>query len=187
MHRRSILSGLAIASAGLVALPVFAQSASGEAAMGEAEIKHAEQTGMVGSLSLASSRLAVEKATDDMVKKFAALEVAEQETVADVLMSMKMSADEAEGALKKPTDADVEAMLDDEGKQKLEELRGMSGEEFDKQYVAAQLEGHQKLLAIQEEYLTIGQNREHLNVAKLARGHIKEHIADLEDIQASMS
>lgn len=62
----------------------------------------------------------------------------------------------------------------------------MSGTEFDKMYVTAQLDGHRKLLTIQEDYLKVGKNREHLSVAKLARGQIKEHIALLEDLQSKL-
>ncbi|WP_187144435.1 hypothetical protein [Microvirga massiliensis] len=50
-----------------------------------------------------------------------------------------------------------------------------------------QIEGHRELLQIQERYLASNpQNREHMNVAKLARGMIKEHIALLDDIQKKM-
>ncbi len=192
MHRRQMLASAAAASVALMATSVLTQSAfaqtamPGEAAMGEAETKHAEETGMVGSLSLATSRVAAEKATDAMVKKFAGFEVAEQETVADILMSMKADPASAEGALKKPSEAEVEAMIDPAGKEALTKLRGLSGAEFDKMYVTAQLDGHRKLLAIQEDYLKVGKNREHLSVAKLARGQVKEHIALLEDIQSKM-
>lgn len=71
-------------------------------------------------------------------------------------------------------------MLDAEGKASLEKLKGLSGADFDKAYVTAQLDGHKKLLMIQEDYLKAGQNREHLSVTKLARGQIKEHIEHLE-------
>jgi putative membrane protein len=60
----------------------------------------------------------------------------------------------------------------------------LNGAGFDKAYVAAQLDGHKKLLAIQEDYLKVGQNREHLSVAKLARGMINEHIDHLGMLKA---
>ncbi|MBB3950886.1 DUF4142 domain-containing protein [Aureimonas jatrophae] len=187
MHRRQMLASAAAASVALMATSVLAQSAMpGEAAMGEAEMKHAKETGMVGALSLATSRVAEEKATDAMVKQFAGFEVAEQETIADILMSMKADPMQAEGALKKPSEAEVEAMIDPAGKESLEKLRGLSGAEFDKMYVMAQLDGHRKLLTIQEDYLKAGKNREHLSVAKLARGQVREHIALLEDLQSKM-
>ena len=187
LHRRQMLAAGLAGSVGLIVTSALAQtSGSSNMAMGEAETKHAEETAQVGALSLATSRVATEKASDAMVKQFAEFEVAEQETISDVLMSMKADPSAAQGALKKPSEAEVEAMIPASEKEKLTQLQGMSGAEFDKMYVTAQLEGHQKLLTIQEDYLKAGTNREHLSVAKLARGQIKEHITLLEDIQSKM-
>jgi putative membrane protein len=175
MNRRHMLK----TTVALATLPTmmgttaFAQDAQ------SAEKKHAEETKKVGSLSLATSRVAKDKATDLMVKAFATWEVAEQETIADILKSMETDG-KAQGALKPPSDAEIEATLDPEGRSAVDNLNAASGADFDRQYLAAQLEGHQKLLAIQEEYLKVGQNREHLSVTKLARGQIKEHIDHLK-------
>lgn len=184
MNRRLVLqSAAAIAAvpAILSATAAFAQTTPS----GDAEKKHAEQTKMVGSLSLATSRVAVSKASDAMVKDFAKWETAEQETIADIFKSMEM-AGKAEGALKPPSDAEVEALLDPTGKASLDKLKSASGVAFDKEYVTAQLDGHRKLLAIQEDYLKVGQNREHLSVTKLARGQIKEHIDHLEMLRSKL-
>jgi putative membrane protein len=86
LHRRSIL----LAGAALV-VPVtslHAQAPKVEEAigqMGQAEIQHIEDTLTVGSLALATSKVALEKAQHPLVKQFAQFEVAEQETVAEVL------------------------------------------------------------------------------------------------------
>lgn len=181
MIRRQLLTTLA-ATAFVPALLAAPQLFAATAELGEAEKKHADMTKKVGSLSLATSRLAVEMASADMVKMFARFEVAEQETIADILESMEM--EKAEGALKVPTGAEVEAMLDPAGKDALATLKGLSGAGFDKPYVAAQLEGHKKLLVIQEDYLKVSQNREHLSVAKLARGMINEHLDHLATLMA---
>jgi hypothetical protein len=42
------------------------------------------------------------------------------------------------------------------------------------------------LLTIQEDYLKVGQNREHLSVTKLARGQIKEHIDHLDMLKSKV-
>lgn len=182
MNRRNMLTTLA-ATAFIPAMMAAPQLfAADNTTMGEAETKHAEMTKVTGALSLATSRVALTNASGEMVKMFAKFEVAEQETIADILMSMKM--EKAEGALKVPSDAEVEAMLDPAGKEMVTKLKGLKGAEFDKEYLAGQLDGHKKLLMIQEDYLKVGQNREHLNTAKLARGMIKEHIAHLEMLKA---
>lgn len=197
MLRRNIMALAAVLPVAALTARAFAQEAAPTPAtkpaegsmptMGEAETTHAKDTGMVGSLSLLQSRLAVEKASDAKVKMFATWEVAEQETIGDILKSMMDDApDAAEGALQPPTDDEAMAMVDAAGKTKLEELEALSGAEFDKAYVTANLEGHQKLLTIQETYLTSGTNREHLSVAKLARGQVTEHIDHLEELSAML-
>ena len=189
MHRRQFVTSLAIGSAGLAATTVLARAAMPAKGMemGETEMKHATETMKVGSLSLATARIGLEKASDPMVKQFAEFETAEQETIADILMSIKMDPSEAQGALKKPTKAEVDAQLDATGKDTVSKLETASaGKAFDVEFVKGQLDGHKKLLTIQEDYLKAGRNREHLDVAKLARGQIKEHIALLENIQSMM-
>ncbi|OAV49409.1 hypothetical protein A6U98_13760 [Rhizobium sp. WYCCWR10014] len=120
-----------------------------------------------------------------MIKEFAKWEVAEQETIADILKSMETDG-KAEGALKPPTESEVEAMLDADGKSSLDKLKATAGKDFDKAYVTAQLDGHKKLLTIQEDYLKVGQNREHLSVTKLARGQVKEHIDHLDMLKSKV-
>ncbi|QQR39905.1 DUF4142 domain-containing protein [Devosia rhizoryzae] len=205
MLRRNILAAAAVLPVAAIASRAFAQDAAAPAndaaapaaetapaasaaapAMGEAEMNHAQQTSMVGALSLLQSRIALQNAENDQVKAFAQFEVTEQETIADVLMSMQNGAAEATGEVPSPADADLMALIDETGQAKLTELQGLTGAEFDSAYVAANLEGHQQLLAIQEEYLGAGTNRDHVNVTKLARGMIIEHIAHLEALQGAL-
>lgn len=205
MLRRNILAAAAVLPVAAIASRAFAQEAAAPAndaaapatetapaagaaapAMGEAEMNHAQQTSMVGALSLLQSRLALQNAENDQVKAFAQFEVTEQETIADVLKSMQAGAAEVGAEVPSPADADLMAMVDEAGQAKLTELQGLTGAEFDSAYVAANLEGHQQLLAIQEEYLSAGTNREHVNVTKLARGMITEHIAHLEALQGAL-
>ena len=54
-------------------------------------------------------------------------------------------------------------------------------------FVMAQIEGHQMLLAIQEEYLKAGKDREHVAVTKLVRGMVMEHLVLLNDLRAAMA
>jgi putative membrane protein len=149
---------------------------------GQTEMQHMEDTMRVGSLSLAASRLAVEKASDAAVKQFAKFEVAEQETIAAVLKSMQSAnITTGQGAA---TNTEAKDQIDDAGRQTLEKLKSAkAGAYFDSNYLAAQKDGHQKLLKIQETYIGSGRQREAVNVAKLARGMIKEHLTLLGDIK----
>src|SRR5215208_6832674 len=105
----------------------------------------------------------------------------EQKGLAEVLRSMlepagTASPQGAAGAAPQP-DQKHAAMI-----QKLQQEQ--AGDAFDKDYVKGQLEGHRELLQIQERFIQgRSQNREAMNVAKLAAGHIREHIQVLEDLQ----
>jgi putative membrane protein len=187
IKRRVVLTGLAA----MVAGPVFAQSQSarrpGIGNAGTPEMQWIEQMTPIGSLSLAVSRVAQEKAQFSKLKEFAQFEVAEQETVADVLKSLQ-NAGIVNGIIKPPSEAEVEEHLDAQGKQALQMMRSaQAGSTFDRDYLDAQTDGHQKLLRIQEDYLKFGRNIDAVNVAKLASGMIKEHLQLLADIKADMA
>jgi putative membrane protein len=195
LKRRVLLTTMAAA----LSFPALAQTAPNESGkdasreppadgrastgnLGAAEQKHMVDTMAAGSMSLVASRIAVKKVRDDDVKEFAEFEVAEQETIADVLASMK-DPGMATGRLKPPSDAEARRHIPHEEQATLQKMEQMDGKEFDAAYVRAQTEGHQKLLRIQEEYLATGKDPAHLIVAKLARGQIKEHLQLLADLR----
>ncbi|MGC2783837.1 MAG: DUF4142 domain-containing protein, partial [Roseiarcus sp.] len=83
-----------------------------------------------------------------------------------------------------PTDAELMQNLDDAGKASVEKLRAQhAGAQFDRDYIRYEVEGHRKLLDIQEVYLKAPDNLDQTNVAKLARGMIKEHLTLLADME----
>ena len=138
----------------------------------QAEITHRMETLQTGMLALETSKIALSKATSPVVKQFAQLEVDEQTTIAGIFKSMYPNA--------------PEVALSAENIQKLESLKAASASNFDMMYVKAQIDGHKKLLSIQDDYLDSAKNREEMNVTKLARGQIKEHIMLLQAYQANL-
>ena len=189
MDRRHMIAGLAAAAAAAPALaqtqtapiPVSpspaptAGAAAGGQGMGQAEQQWLQQTMTAGAAALQTSQIALEKAQDDDVKAFAKFEVEEQKGLAEVLQSM----------MEPGTTASTTAMPKLEGKhaelvQKLQQAK--AGDAFDKEYLKGQVEGHRELLQIQETLIKSNtKNREAMNVAKLARGHIREHLEVLAD------
>jgi putative membrane protein len=129
--------------------------------------------------------VAVTKAVHAKVKEFAELEAAEQETVSDVL-AMLQAPDQASGQIKVPSDDEVLAKLGPDDKAALDKLKGLSGKAFDAAYIKAEVDGHNKLLGIQQTYLSVGKNPENLAVAKLASGVIKEHLKHLASLPAAL-
>lgn len=204
MERRLILSSLAA----LAATPVLAQSSpststgSGVPAnpqtpapapamkvappltVSNAAEAHMKDTLAAGSLSLVLSRIAEPKVKRPMLKQFAGFEIAEQETLADIFKGMKMPGAPPTGTVTAPTDAELMGNLDAAGKASVEKMRAMkAGPDFDKAYIKAEIDGHRKLLEIQEVFLAKPDTVDQTNVAKLARGMIKEHLMLLTDLE----
>jgi putative membrane protein len=197
MDRRVLLGGLAAA---VVAFPALAQTSgtpstmqSGGSAgaamnqMGQAEMQHMQQTMQLGMVALETSRVAMNKARNDDLKKFAGFEVQEQTTLSEILRSMmEPAATAATGSGQ--SNAAAAMPMDASARDMVQKLQGQqAGAEFDRMYLEGQLQGHRSLLQVQERYLQSNpQNREHVNVARMARGQIREHIALLEDMQKTM-
>lgn len=182
MDRRNSLKlaggmGLAMLTTAFVPVRVNAQQrgdvnrSSDVAGMGKAEEQHAFDTLQAGAVALESSRVALQKAQDPWVKKFAQYEVAEQETIAEVIKSM---------GVKMPSEATTHKNA------ARQDLSALSGAEFDAAYLKAQADGHDRLLQIQETYIQSGKNMAHLGMAKLARGQIKEHIDLIKTIRGQV-
>lgn len=175
-------AGSAANSAG-AAMPAGQAGAMGAARLGQAEMQHMQQTLQIGTVALETSRLAQQKARNESLKQFAGFEVEEQTTIAEILRGMMdPGATAAAGAA--PA---APASRDPKGAEMVQKLSQAQGEAFDREYLKGQMEGHRDLLAVQEQYLkSNSQNREHMNMVKLARGRILEHIALLEDMQKTV-
>ena len=200
MERRILLAGLLTGAAGatLASRAAPAQTATPAApapapamkmdmpvsGLSDAVKAHIRDTMAVGSLSLLVSRIAQAKLKHPMGKQFADFEVAEQDGIADILKGRMTPGIRPMGTIKGPTDAEAEGNLDAEGKAAVETFRTLGdGPEFEKAYVQAQIDGHKKLLAIQEAYLKVADDETETAIAKLAKGRIEEHLVILGDIQ----
>jgi putative membrane protein len=182
MNRRLLLASIATLSAGQAFAQKMSPTAPAPSAMTDAAQKHIRDTMAYGSLSLLLSRMAKSKVTHPLLKQFVDFEIAEQETVGGILKAIQTNAGPS-GETPSPSDADLMQNLDDAGKASVEKLRALkAGSEFDRDYIRYEIEGHRKLLDIQEVYLKSPDNLDQANVAKLARGMIKEHLVLLTEV-----
>jgi putative membrane protein len=163
--------------------------------MTQADMQHMQQTMQLGMVALETSRIAQQKAQNPDLRRFASFEVQEQTTLSEVLHSMmEPAATAATGSSQQPgqtgaTAANVPPMqIDAQSREMIQRLQNTQpGEAFDRQYLQGQMEGHSVLLQVQTQYLQGNpQDREHRNVAMMARTIITEHVALLEDIQSRM-
>jgi putative membrane protein len=194
--RRTFLAALAVAAI----TPSFAQTPPQTKPAADAsaaqtgftqEQEYVRQSLAAGSLALAASRIAAAKAQMDDLREFAQLETAEQETLTDVLKSLAVqnAGLDDRTTIRRPGDAEVEQNLDQRGRETMDRLRAEPpGAEFDRTYLGALANGHLELLRIQEAWLESGRTSraDVINVAKLARGMVKEHLQLLSDIESGM-
>jgi putative membrane protein len=123
--------------------------------------RYIEDTLALGGIALGSSRLAEERGHFRWVKRFARYEIGEQEGVASILQSFGGRAP---------------AGAREERRELARDLRELRGERFDEAYLAAQADGHQQLLRIQNDFIKSGRDEELQAIAKLIRSRVNEHI-----------
>ena len=137
MDRRQF-AGLVVGTVVVGMAPGIAFAQGGDPAIGPDERRYAIGTLGVGGVALAASQLAQQRARSPWVRQFADFEVAEQSAVAQVL-------GEATGFTPPPPNARDREML--------ERLSDARDDGFDRDYVQGQIDGHRRLLAIQERLL----------------------------------
>lgn len=172
--------------------PARQGQASAPAAMGQqqsqADRQYIQQVLALSTVSLQQSNFALSKAQNPRVKQFAEFEIGEQNLLTDIMHSYadpNATASTTRGAQAAASTAPELPQKDAQSMERLSKAQG--GAAFDKDYVALQIQGHQDLLKLQEAYLQQSSgNRETTNVAKLARGQIKEHLVMLQDIQKDL-
>ncbi|MBF9198157.1 DUF4142 domain-containing protein [Microvirga terrestris] len=125
------------------------------------------------------------KVRNEDLKRFANFEVQEQTTLSEVLRSMMDPGGTAATGSVSSQSGQPAMQMDASAHDLMQKMQNrQAGAEFDKMYLEAQLQGHRDLLQVQERYLQSNpQSREHVNLAKMARKHIRQHIALLEDTQ----
>lgn len=162
MNRRSVF---ALTSAAAI-LPYAGMALAQTAAPAPAAQDAAKQPILLaGNFSLLVSQIAAERATADAVRAFAALEVSEQQAIAQAFGSApgnQVSADDAAT---------------------LEALRAMqAGAEFDRMYVDSQIAAHEQVRALHAAYAADGADPMARGASTIAVPAIESHLAMLRMI-----
>ncbi len=198
LPRREILKAgaLGVAALGLASLAPFAQAAQGASQTGMQGGTRDGDKGMapgddprtkardarewqrnlraLGTLSLTSAEAGIAKATNPAAKVFANFEATEQRAVSRIL--------DEQGVPKVPLSAADRAVV--------RQHEATTGAEFDRVFAGAQLETHQKLLALNEAMVRNSEGkrdattREARHLSILALPAILEHIAHSQQLLA---
>jgi putative membrane protein len=174
-HALASLSGVAAASLliGATGRTAMAQpSAMASSAAAGPDAAYRMHTMLVGTLSKKLSTVALQRATHPNVKEFAQFEVDEQTTIAQVLSNLA-------NPPPPPLPAAMQAQLT--------QLQSANAKAFDVTYLQMQVEGHEKLLKIQQSFLdTNPADRDREHIAMLARTVIQMHLTMLNDLQKNI-
>jgi putative membrane protein len=177
VSRRAFLTRAAVAGAGIAALGV---SGIAEAAMmttASNERQYRTRLFALGSMSMMTSQIALNKASDAAVRQFANFEFNEQTAVANILTEMNTP--------KPPMDAEARAVV--------ARLRAAPrGRAFDREYILAQHNAHLMLRSLNTNYVANSRGRRNMremharHLAMLALPAINEHIAHTTTLRRTL-
>jgi predicted outer membrane protein len=173
LRRRSLLVGLAT----VVFLP--AVEAQENASAIDSDL--VRQTRAISALSLLASREGIARLSIPRIKAFANSETVEQETIWAVLRSLADGAFEDNSA--PPSNSELEQYLVPLAQQMLQNLRKTDGTGFAREYFLLEVNVHQQLLRIQEDYIRVGTNKHFISICRLLDVLVREHLVYLDDIK----
>jgi putative membrane protein len=124
-----------------------------------------------------SGKLAEQKAQNDDVKSFGEQMVEDHTKTSDELKELISD---------KEMKVELPTTLDDEHQAKLEKLQGLSGAEFDKQYMKTQVNAHQKAVSLFENYAASGDNEDLKEWAEDTLPTLKEHLEEAKEINQEL-
>lgn len=132
----------------------------------------------IGDLfEIQSGQLAADKAQNDDVQSFGKQMVDDHTETSD---DVKELIEDEEIKVELPSN------LDDQHQAKLDKLKGLSGNQFDKEYVRTQIDAHQKAVALFESYATAGENGDLKKWAGDTLPTLKEHLEDAQNLRTTV-
>ena len=149
-----------VTAAMLLSAPAFAQAVSTD--------EFVKKVAISDMFEVQSSKLALQKQPDVDTKPFAQKMTKDHTKTTNELTRLVRS-----GKVR----AELPTALDGEHQGKLDQLKGLSGKDFDRAYDQAQLEGHQKAVALFEQYAQGGDNPQLKTWAAKTLPHLKQHLA----------
>lgn len=159
----------------LLAMPVFAQTAAPDDAQIAAIVVAANQ------VDVDAGKFAESRAENAQVKDFAQRMVTDHSAVNQQATALvtKLGI--------KPEESELSKSLKEQGKETLDKLRGLEGQEFDRAYIDHEVSYHQAVLdAIDQTLLPNTQNAELKALITKARPVIETHLQHAQQLQASL-
>ena len=151
---------------------------SGKAELNSETRDYVQKAAMGDMLEVESSRLALNRSATPEIKKLAQDMVDAHTMTSDGLKARLVRA----GLI-----VELPAMLDDEHKKKVDDLRAASARDFDAKYLELQKEGHDEALNIHRDYAMNGTVADLKAFAADTVPKIEMHLKMATDLQSKMS
>lgn len=134
-----------------------------------------QMAAMSDMFEIQTSQLALQKAGDAEVKRFAQMMIDHH-----TKMSSQLKAAVQAGNVSAP----IPASLTGEKAQMVQQLQGMSGQQFDRMYLQGQVQGHQEALQLMKGYAQSGDNAALKAHAQAGAPIVQDHLQMAQKIAA---
>ncbi len=149
--------------------------ATGGIAVDQGDSKFATEAATGGMAEVALGKLALEKSTNSQVKDFATMMVNDHGKADAELMTIAKAKN-----ITLPTD------VDDMHKKKMDDLSKLTGAAFDKEYVSAMVDGHEKTLKLMQDEAKDGKDSDLKTFASNTAPVVQTHLTMIKKIHDSM-
>jgi putative membrane protein len=168
-----------LAFATVLMFPAFAMAeAGGKGDLNDAQIAHIVVT--ANQVDIENGQLAKKKASNEDVHAFAHRMIGEHTDV------NKQATDLAAKLKVTPEDNPISKSLKEDGKKNLDKLKNLSGKDFDKAYIDAEVKLHQQVIDVADTKLVPSVKNEELKALLLkVRPALVSHLEHAQKIQGS--
>jgi putative membrane protein len=178
MMRNVLFTTTALLSLSL-AIPALAQQApnpdakqqSGQSQLSQPDQQFVQQAGIGNQFEIQAGQIAKDKASNKDVQKFAQRMIEDHTKVGDHLTKIVQ-----------PLNAQVPQQLDDQHRNKLDTLRGLSGTGFDSHYIQGQIDAHNQTITLFETESKSGQNQDLKKFASDTLPTLRDHLKSAQDL-----
>ncbi|KIA96385.1 membrane protein [Pedobacter kyungheensis] len=150
-------------------------AATGGIAVDEADAKFTTQAAVGGMAEVELGKMALEKSSNAKVKEFATMMVKDHGMANTELM-----------AIAKQKNITLPSTVDEEHKQKMDDLSKKTGADFDKAYVDAMVNGHKSTLKLMEDESKDGKDADLKSFATKTAPIVQSHLVMINKISDSM-
>jgi putative membrane protein len=159
--------------------PAQPEPAAEKQALSDEQI--AAVTDAANEAEVEQAKIAQKNAKNPRVKKFAAMMIKDHTQAKQKQKKLLGKIDIT------PADSSMSTQLESDSQQKLEDLKAVKGADFDRAYMDAQVDAHQKVLdAFDNQLIPEADNAEFKALLSEIRPKIAAHLAEAKDIQQAL-